>query len=112
MRPHHALDISCTAVRDEELSQIALAHPNLERVNVSSNYRITDVGIIQLAETCLSHFVAHDLIATHGTITDGALEVIAENCPLLEEISVVFCPSVSDTGISAIASTMSEDQSH
>lgn len=121
---------NCPGFGSLSLAMVGSLCPQLQHVDLSGLYGITDAGILPLLERSeeglvsvnlsgclnLTDEVIVALAKLHGEtlemlnldgcrkITDASLAAIAENCLLLSDLDLSKCP-ITDSGISALASS-------
>eukprot|EP00899_Mesostigma_viride_P023234 jgi/Mesvir1/4095/Mv16057-RA.1 len=115
-----SLDLGrCASVDDVSIQAIASACHDLTHINIQGT-RVSDIGITSLALHCprLTSLMAGNSVplvmgcfsassgmladVTRG-ISDTSIALLADNCPLLEKLSLKECPGVTDASISKIA---------
>lgn len=89
-----------TDLTDVILGQLAPC-VRLERLTVQGNRVITDLGVVNLLNSC-RNLVALDF-SECNQLTDGALWAVGANCPRLQGINLSGCVKMTDSGITAIA---------
>jgi hypothetical protein len=90
-------------ISDAELATYAKNHPFLKKVDLYDCRKLTDVGIIKLAENCKD---IRELNLRWDNVytpyTDKAIIAIGENCKNLTDLNLLNCNKVTDLGIKVI----------
>ncbi|KAJ1412307.1 Leucine-rich repeat [Sesbania bispinosa] len=120
---------NCPGFGDVSLAMVGKLCPQLQNVDLTGLYGITDTGLLPLLENCvaglvkvnlagcwnLTDKVVSELARLHGgtlkllnldgcrKITDASLVSIADNCLLLNDLDVSKC-AITDTGIAVLSS--------
>lgn len=119
---------NCFGVGSVSLAMVGKLCPQLQHVDLSGLYGITDAGVLPLLESCeeglvnvnlsgclnLTDEVVLTLARLHGgtlevlnldgcrKITDASLVAIADNCLLLNDLDLSSC-AITDSGISVLS---------
>lgn len=120
---------NCPGFGSASLAMIGKLCPQLQHVDLTGLYGITDAGLLPLLENCeaglvkvnltgcwnLTDNIVSALVRLHGgtlellnldgcwKITDASLVVIADNCLLLNDLDVSKC-AITDAGVAVLSS--------
>ena len=92
---------SCWNITDEGPRALANGLPQLQSLNISSCWNITDEGPRALANG-LPQLQSLD-ISYCGNITDEGLRALASGLPQLQSLNISECNKITDAGIRALA---------
>ncbi|XP_020593507.1 F-box/LRR-repeat protein 12 [Phalaenopsis equestris] len=90
----------CTELPDSALFGLKNLKISLRSLSLSCCFKITDDGLAHVAMHC-SRLVS--LTLYRCTITDLALQNIANFCKLLENLNLSYCTDITDRGICALS---------
>eukprot|EP01041_Mallomonas_annulata_P011317 gene11317-23679_t len=96
-----SLDLSsCFKITDIGIGYIVSNCTDMREMTLADCYNITDVGVNYIAECC------EDLefldLSSCSDVTDISLVKIAKNCPLLVELNVQGCHRITDKSLIAL----------
>ncbi|RDX86626.1 EIN3-binding F-box protein 1, partial [Mucuna pruriens] len=120
---------NCPGVGNASLAMVGKLCPQLQHVDLTGLYGVTDAGLLPLLENCeaglvkvnlagcwnLTDNIVSELSRLHGgtlellnlegcrKITDASLVAIADNCLLLNDLDVSKC-AITDAGIAFLSS--------
>ncbi|KAG5035145.1 hypothetical protein AAZX31_04G134300 [Glycine max] len=120
---------NCPGVGNASLAMVGKLCPQLQHVDLTGLYGLTDAGLVPLLENCEAGLVKVNLVGCwnltdnivsvlatlHGgtlellnldgcrKITDASLVAIADNCLLLNDLDVSKC-AITDAGIAVLSS--------
>uniref|UniRef100_A0A8R7TZ83 F-box/LRR-repeat protein 15-like leucin rich repeat domain-containing protein n=1 Tax=Triticum urartu TaxID=4572 RepID=A0A8R7TZ83_TRIUA len=98
------LDLS-RSFRLSDRSLYALAHgcPHLTRLNISGCSNFSDAALIYLTSQC-KNLKCLNLCGCVRAASDRALQAIARNCSQLQSLNLGWCDTVTDGGVTSLAS--------
>lgn len=86
----------CTELDDTSLMKVQGCVSNLRFLNLDCCSGISDNGLSSFANGCsLLKFIS----LYRCNVTDVGLERLAQSCPTLEDINLIYCSQISDHGI-------------
>ncbi|KAK7327737.1 hypothetical protein VNO77_21827 [Canavalia gladiata] len=120
---------NCPGFGNPSLAMVGKLCPQLQHVDLTGLYGVTDAGLLPLLENCeaglvkvnltgcwnLTDNIVSELVRLHGgtlevlnldgcrKITDASLVAIADNCPLLNDLDVSKC-AITNVGIAVLSS--------
>ena len=119
--------LGCTALTDALLHRMCSKHNDLKCINISSCYKITNIGFNTIIKCCknlrrldakmLSNLtddcvvsIEHDttlesLDIGYSFLTDIGLTTLVTKCPKLQRLDLGFCKNLSDQAVIAISKT-------
>lgn len=74
--------------------------PSLQVLDVSGCRKLTDTGLIVIAQSCSNLRGLH--LCGCKLVTDELLLALSRNCPRLEELGLSGCHNVTDSGLSTL----------
>lgn len=91
--------IDAKALKDSHLHQI-FKNIQLSKLSVAGCSNVGDDGI-----QCIAHSLGdiRCLDISETLVTDKGMKIIAESCPLIEELNTSLCRSVTDVGLAEVA---------
>ena len=96
-------------VDNAQLISIARGLPQLQSLNLSNCWNITDEGITAVA-IGLSQLQSLNITACYK-ITDEGIRAVASGCPQLQSLNIGYCDNITDEGITALANGLLKLQS-
>ena len=96
-------------VNNTELISIANGLPQLQSLDISNCYNITDEGIRAVA-TGLPHLQSLSL-SNCCNITDEGIRALATGCPHLQSLDISWCYTITNEGITALVTGLPQLQS-
>ena len=92
---------NCWNITDEGITAVASGLPQLQCLDITACYKITDKGIAAVASG-LSQLQSLN-ISNCGNITDEGIRALANGLPQLQSLDIGGCGNITDEGIRAVA---------
>ncbi|MFH1110180.1 MAG: hypothetical protein V1790_13455, partial [Planctomycetota bacterium] len=108
-RDSHSKKLDLSRLSLEMLPDELLQLTWLEELDLEYNRSLTDAAVQVVAEHCPN--LQRLDISGCDELTDAAVRAVAEHCPNLESLSVRFCEQFTDAAVMAVAEQCSKLQS-
>jgi hypothetical protein len=106
-----SLDISeCWWITDAGIIALATGCTQLQSLDIRGCHSITDEGIRAVATGC-TQLQSLNISGTFIKITDAGITAVAGGCPQLRSLNISYCGNITDAGIRALATGCSQLQS-